>query len=337
MFKFEPAVAPRAGSPLATKPNKTTPTIKIKNETIKLEKKPKLLGVTFHTMHTFSEHINTTITKCNSKLNVLKALAGTSWGQDKETMLITYKSICRSILEYATPIWSPQISDTNWYKLQVIQNKALRIATGCYLKASPDHLHQECKILPVREHCEMITKQYLAACHLPGHPGRKHLGRPPAPRNKKQTLITKHRTEIENLITEPETFNEEIYKSVLKHIHTQDVNNLLQKYSPNRVLGTPPPQISNEELKLNRKQRTRLSQLRSGFSNILMSYKNICDTKIENKCPKCQNTPHDTIHLFNCPRNPTTLEPIDLWTQPAEVSIFLKLDEEECTQPENQT
>ena len=68
-----------------------------------------------------------------------------------------------------------------------------------------------------------------------------------------------------------------------------------------------------------------------------MSYKNICDTKIENKCPKCQTTPPDTNHLFNCPRNPTTLEPIDLWTQPAEVSIFLKLDEEECTQPENQT
>ena len=70
-------------------------------------------------MHTFSEHINTTITKCNSKLNVLKALAETSWGQDKETLLITYQSICRSILEYATPIWSPQSSDTNWYKIQV--------------------------------------------------------------------------------------------------------------------------------------------------------------------------------------------------------------------------
>ena len=173
-------------------------------------------------MHTLSEHINTTINKCNSKHNVLKALAGTSWVQDKETMLKTYKSIRRSILEYATPIWSPQIGDTNWYKLQVIQNKALRIATGCYLKASPDHLHQECKIFPVREHCSTSTKQYLAACHLPGNPGRKHLGRPPAPRQKKLTLITKHRTEIKNIITEPETFTEELYKNVLKRIHTQE-------------------------------------------------------------------------------------------------------------------
>ena len=315
---------------------KTRPNIQIKDQQIRLDKTPKLLGITFDTMHTFSNHVKTTITKCNSKLNILKALAGTSWGQDKETMIITYKSICRSILEYATPIWSPSISDTNWEKLQVIQNKALRIATGCYNKASPSHLHQECKMLPVREHCEMITKQYLAACHLPGHPGRKHLGRPPAPRPKKLTLLDRHKTELSNLIPNPQDFNEMEYKIILKSIHTQDVAAAIASLKPNRVLGTPPPEINKEETKLNRKARARLAQLRSGFSNILMSFKNICDPEIENKCPKCNITPHDTQHLFQCAENPTNLSTVDLWTNPIQVSNFLQLEHEDDEQAEGQ-
>ena len=30
--------------------------------------------------------------------------------------------------------------------------------------ASADHVHQETKVLPVKEHTEMVAKQYLATC-----------------------------------------------------------------------------------------------------------------------------------------------------------------------------
>ena len=130
-----------------------------------------------------------------------------AWGQDKETIIITYKSIVRSVLEYATQVWSPTLSDSNWEKLQVIQKKAFRIATGCHQKSSPEHLHQECKMLPV-------TKQYLAACHLPGHPGRKHLGRPPARRDLKgRKTLLEHKVALSPMIATP--FNEEEYRTVL--------------------------------------------------------------------------------------------------------------------------
>ena len=52
------------------------------------------------------------------------------------------------------------------------------------------------------------------------------------------------------------------------------------------------------------------------------SYLNRLDDKIENKCPKCQTTPHDTNHLFNCRANPTSLR-----THPIEASNFLGLEE----------
>ena len=93
---------------------------------VKLDKDPKLLGVYFSTMHTFSTHCKKTASKAKKKLNVLKALAGTDWGQDKETLLITYKATCKSVLEYGSPVWSPNISDTSWSRLQTVQNSALR-------------------------------------------------------------------------------------------------------------------------------------------------------------------------------------------------------------------
>ena len=126
-------------------------------------------------LYSYSAHIKTTVIKAQNKLNIMKSLAGSSWGQDKHTMLITYKSICRSVLEYGAPIWAPAISETSWERLQSIQNQALRIATGCLRMSAIDHIHQECKVMPLKEHSIMISKQFLSAFHLTAHTGNKQL------------------------------------------------------------------------------------------------------------------------------------------------------------------
>ena len=43
----------------------------------------------------------------------------------------TYKAVTRPALEYASSIWSPLVSSTSINQLQVMQNAALRTATGC--------------------------------------------------------------------------------------------------------------------------------------------------------------------------------------------------------------
>ena len=63
----------------------------------------------------------------------MKALTTTHWVKSKETLNITNKTITRSILEYASTIWFPNISNTNTNKLQAILNSALRTITGCTL------------------------------------------------------------------------------------------------------------------------------------------------------------------------------------------------------------
>ena len=101
--------------------------------------------------------------------NIIKALASTSWGQQKETLLMTYKALGRSIINYAAPVWSANTRDTNYRNIQYTQNEALRIATGCHKMSSVDHLHAEVKMLKVREHSELLSAQYLARCMVPGN------------------------------------------------------------------------------------------------------------------------------------------------------------------------
>ena len=99
-----------------------------------------------------------------------------------------------------------------------------------------------------------------------------------------------------------------------------DILNWIRYLYGNTGPPRPPPDINKEEMTLSRKSRSRLAQLRSGF--ILSSYRNICDPEIENTCPNCQRSSHDTQHLFNCEKNPTHLTTLDLWKKPIQAANF---------------
>ena len=289
------------------------PEVTIKEKQIKLDKTPKLLGVTFDTMFCFGPHIRNTVTKAKKKLNILKSLAGSSWGCEKEIILLTYKSIVRSVLEYGSQIWSPIIKLTHWNSLQTIQNQALRIATGCLTMTAISHLHSETQVLPVKIHSNMKNRQYAAACYLPGHPGHKNFTNPPPPRLMKRTISTQHKEEMDLLIN-PTDFNKQTYKQTIKLIHTETVAETISSFSPNKVTKQPALAISSLEKTLTRKTRTELARLRAGYSRNLNSYMNRIDPEIQNRCPTCHTSPQDTNHLFNCPSKPNNLSPDDLWT-----------------------
>ena len=50
--------------------------------------------------------------KVRKRNKILKALAGTTWRIDKETIITTYKAIGRSFLKNAVPVLTPFVSDT---------------------------------------------------------------------------------------------------------------------------------------------------------------------------------------------------------------------------------
>ncbi|XP_049316938.1 uncharacterized protein LOC125779709 [Bactrocera dorsalis] len=150
---------------------------------------PKILGVTLDSLCSFSPHTTAIIAKVQSRNKILKSLTGSTWGKDKETLLATYKAIGRLVLNYAAPIWSPGCSGTQMRKLQTCQNTALRTTTGCLLKSSIEPLHSETRMLPVKEHNLLLSRQFLLGCFRRNHPCSHLLGAEPPPRSIKRSFL----------------------------------------------------------------------------------------------------------------------------------------------------
>ena len=179
---------------------KTHPKILIEDSPLPLVQCPNILGVHLHTSLSFNKHSSHLEERVSSRNNILKALAGTSWGQQKETLLMTYKAVGRSIINYAAPVWSINLRDTNYRNIQYTQNEALRIFTGCHKMSSVDHLHAEANMLKVRELSELLSAQYLARCLEPENVNNSITTRDLPKRLMKETLFTRHRSAVEPMI-----------------------------------------------------------------------------------------------------------------------------------------
>ena len=114
---------------LTPDPAEYTTQLQIDNITLPMNINPKILGLTLDPKLTYNKHIKITN---NKRTQDNTALTSTTWEKQKETIIARYKAITRPILECVSTIWSPLTSVTNINKLQIIQNTALRIATGVY-------------------------------------------------------------------------------------------------------------------------------------------------------------------------------------------------------------
>ena len=135
----------------------TRPKIKIADTELPLVSSPKLLGVYLHTFFSFNKHCVQVANRVSKRNNVLKALSATNSEQQKETLLMTYKALGRSIANYATPVWSINVSESNIGKIQRAQNEALRIITRSHKMSSIDHIHSETKMLQVEDHMNLLS------------------------------------------------------------------------------------------------------------------------------------------------------------------------------------
>ena len=110
------------------------------------------------------------------------------------------------------------------------------------------------------------------------------------------------------------------YRETLKKIHTDAIAASIVKLSvENPILGTVPPEPDLSEKRLSRVQRTTLSQLRSGSCKLLNDYKLILGHTESALCPECLFRRHTVRHIFECDAAPTSLSPLDLWTNPTRV------------------
>ena len=127
---------------------------------------------------------------------MLKALAESSWGQEKETLMLTYNALGKSIASYAAPVWSINASDSSFKKIQTAQHAALRTATGAHKMSSIDHIHQEYLRLKVNDHSDMLSAQYCLNCLEDDHSCHGITTQEPRTRPMKETLHSRHHSTV---------------------------------------------------------------------------------------------------------------------------------------------
>ena len=110
----------------------THPDITLEDTQLPLERSPKILGVIMDPSLPFHKHSAYVSDRIDKRNNLLKALDGLSWGQEKNTLLLTYNALGKSIARYAAPVWSTNASDSIFKKIQKSKNVALRTVTGAY-------------------------------------------------------------------------------------------------------------------------------------------------------------------------------------------------------------
>ena len=179
------------------------PTVTLNNTTIPHTTETKILGVTYNTSMSFAPHVQDIIKKCRPRLNTLRQLTGTTFGQHKESLTLVFKQYMRSVMDYASPSWHSTLSNTQLNKLQTTQNTALKIILGSTQTTPTEHLHTEAKMLTIKQHLDMRGTQFLASVinniDSPCHYLHDH---PPSPRQIKNTP-KRHYTNILDTILPP--------------------------------------------------------------------------------------------------------------------------------------
>ena len=100
---------------------------------VKNEPHPKYLGVTLDRSLTYHEHLKSVTGKLKTRINIIRKLAGNSWGSDAQTLRTACLALVYSVAEYCSPVWA---GSCHTKKVYTILNSAMRIISGT-LKSTP--------------------------------------------------------------------------------------------------------------------------------------------------------------------------------------------------------
>ena len=172
-------------------------------------KEYKFLGVTINNNMRFNSHVLNVVAKCKKQVNVLKCMAGKTWGNTVEIQRTLHIQYVRSALEYGSPCWSPWSSRSNIKLLQRVQNDALRSVGGLARTCPIDLLHLETGVEPLAsrfaKNDQLMWERYR---RLPGSDPRRQLMEREVPARLTTRLGWRHMTGPSMREFEYETFEE---------------------------------------------------------------------------------------------------------------------------------
>jgi ribonuclease HI len=120
----------------------------------------KYLGVVFDQKLIWSAHVKLIQQKCLKRINFMRSMAGISWGAHPDVLLIVYKGLIRSVMEYGCVAFD-RMADTHLLKLERIQYKCLRIALGLMQSTHVQAVEVIAGVPPLRLRFAMLNHKFL--------------------------------------------------------------------------------------------------------------------------------------------------------------------------------
>lgn len=140
--------------------NKIYTNVQMQGQNILPTKTVKYLGVTLDDKLTYREHIVSIIQKGYISLKHIYPLMIND-RLTVETKVLLYKMLIRPILTYASPAWSGA-APTNLRKLQVFENKCLRLATNSNRYVRLNDLYNTAKIQKLTEYIQDLSQKFYS-------------------------------------------------------------------------------------------------------------------------------------------------------------------------------
>ena len=136
------------------------PTVKLGNDNLEYVEENKFLGLIFDQHLTWKPHINFLKRTCTKLHDLLKVLTHHSWGGDTVILLLVYKMIIRSSIDYEPIVYST--CKKYLAPICTIQNTALKLALGAFRTSSVSNLHCLANELPIIDRLHYLRLKILS-------------------------------------------------------------------------------------------------------------------------------------------------------------------------------
>lgn len=142
---------------------------------LKWQDTAKYLGVIFDSKMTLKANVENNIKKAKKGISILFCLLRKNSHLEQKSKITLYRSYIRPILTYACPSFA-HIAKTHIRKLQIQQNKCLRMVLNAHYRTRTDKLHKKTNIPTIEDYLGKLTTNFYKNCSYSENKLIKNLG-----------------------------------------------------------------------------------------------------------------------------------------------------------------
>ncbi|XP_044766795.1 uncharacterized protein LOC123322831 [Coccinella septempunctata] len=120
----------------------------------------KFLGLTFDRKLNWKSHIEQLKNRCRRSLDIIKELSHTKWGAEPKKLLILYRALVMSRLDYGSIVYS-SARKTVLSKLDSVHNMGIRLCIGAFKTSPSQSLYCESGIMPLHLRRKQLLCSYM--------------------------------------------------------------------------------------------------------------------------------------------------------------------------------